>query len=244
MSTTAGVPAEVASALTGSAPGWPLVLYFHHVHPDIDHYTSLTPESFTRGLETVLRTYGPALDPGASADLTALPDHPSVLVTFDDGHRDNLEYALPVLDRLGVKALFFCITGMADDPAEHDRAMSWPELAGLHADGHLVGAHSVTHRKLPDLGPDEQRTEVAGSLSAVTVRLGVAAPAFAYPYGLLPTVDALPAGTLAFGTVKAAARPWSDAPWDIRRTYLPVAQEQLWPDLCADWRRQWFRPSA
>ena len=35
----------------GSAPGWPLVLYFHHVHPVIDHYTNVRPDQFARGLD-------------------------------------------------------------------------------------------------------------------------------------------------------------------------------------------------
>ncbi|WP_067461622.1 polysaccharide deacetylase family protein [Actinomadura macra] len=234
-------PPDVRTAVAGAAPGWPLVLYFHHVHPTLDHYTSLTPASFERGLETVLADYGPALDPASAEADMAPPAAPTVLVTFDDGHRDNLDHALPILDRLGVRALFFAITGLAGEAP--DRSMTWDELRGLTAAGHRVGSHTVTHRKLPELAAAEQHEEIAESLAAVGDRLGDPRPPLAYPYGMPPTGAAVPPGTLAFGTVKARPRPWTAAPHDVRRTYLPVGREQLWPRLCREWRQQWWHAS-
>jgi peptidoglycan/xylan/chitin deacetylase (PgdA/CDA1 family) len=40
-----------------------------------------------------------------------LPPRP-VAVTFDDGYRDNLELGVPILERLGVPAIFFLVPGM------------------------------------------------------------------------------------------------------------------------------------
>ncbi|MFD1045621.1 polysaccharide deacetylase family protein, partial [Kibdelosporangium lantanae] len=101
-------------------------------------------------------SYGPALDPADVKAGMAPPTEPKVLVTFDDGHRDNLEHALPILERLGVKALFFVIT----DLVEHapDTSMTWDELDRLtHGDnpdahylrsvGELVNGF-VSHRDL------------------------------------------------------------------------------------------------
>ncbi|MGV9308920.1 polysaccharide deacetylase family protein [Nonomuraea sp. NPDC003727] len=238
------LPAEVELAMAGSAPGWPLVLYFHHVHPALEHYTSVTPQAFAHALETLLDEYGRPLDPGALSDLRALPAEPRFLITFDDGHRDTLEYALPILDRFGVKAVFFVITGPAGaEPYYHHGLLSWAELGGLRTAGHLIGAHTVTHRRLPELGADEQRHEITESLAVIRDRLAVASPPLAYPYGLVPSVPAVPSRTLAFGTVKAAPLPWLAAPHAIRRTYLPVGHHRLWPALCREWRDQWTRPS-
>ncbi|MDF5757684.1 polysaccharide deacetylase family protein [Spongiactinospora sp. TRM90649] len=235
-------PQEMSFAVTGSAPGWPLVLYFHHVHPELDHYTSLTPRAFAEGLATVFDLYGPPLDPAALDGPP--PGEPTVLITFDDGHRDTLEHAVPVLDRYGARAVFFAITGRAGDPAHRDAALTWPELAALGAAGHRIGAHTTTHRKLPELTAAEQAAEIGGSLGEVAERLGGPAPPLAYPYGLPPTASGVvPSGSLAFGTVKAAPLPWATAPHLIRRTCLPVGHERHWPSLCREWRDQWSRPS-
>ncbi len=41
---------------------------------------------------------------------------PSALITFDDGYRDNLDEALPVLEELGVSATFFLPTDLIERP--------------------------------------------------------------------------------------------------------------------------------
>src|ERR1700704_5755594 len=104
--------AVTADPTTGSYPGWPFVLYFHHVHPGIDHYTSLTPDSFVRGLDVVLRHFTPA-DPQAlrSPDgRFAVADRPPALFTFDDGYRDLLDHAVEPMAERGIKAIFFVCT--------------------------------------------------------------------------------------------------------------------------------------
>ena len=50
-----------------------------------------------------------------------------VVVTFDDGYRDNHELALPILRRHGVPAAFFLATGFIDSPS----VPWWDELAWM-----------------------------------------------------------------------------------------------------------------
>lgn len=47
-------------------------------------------------------------------DLTSVPGDPSLLVTFDDGYRNNLTEALPVLEKHEVPCLLFVTTGFID----------------------------------------------------------------------------------------------------------------------------------
>ncbi len=54
------------------------------------------------------------------------PGRLSVLVTFDDGYRDNYALAYPILKKHGVPAVFFLPSKMIDD-----RAMGWWDLSAF-----------------------------------------------------------------------------------------------------------------
>ncbi|MER5891084.1 polysaccharide deacetylase family protein [Streptomyces sp. NPDC001941] len=238
-----GVPDEHQPA-TGSAPGWPLVLYFHHVHPDVRHYTALTPGEFERGLTRVLQDFAP-YEPSAlvAGSAPLKPDRPTVLVTFDDGYRDNVTHAAPILDRLGVRAVFFVCTGLLGRRSAQPRQdqLSHDECDRLAAAGHLIGAHTRTHPHL-DRSPERLvREETLGSIEDVAARHGPdAARLFAYPYGGIPDPAApLADDVLAFGTVRSPATPWTAAPHAIRRTYLPSGAEDTWDGLVDHWRAGW-----
>lgn len=233
-----------------SAPGWPLVLYFHHVNVAVQHYTSITPASFRRALGEILEGFGPALDPAEVAVSRTMPDEPRVLITFDDGYRDNITDAVPILDEFGVKILLFCVT-QAISGATHRQDtprklqprtdyMTWSELRSLADQGHVIAAHSRTHRHLPELTAEEVKAEVRGSLHDVARHIGTAPTAFAYPYGQHPVWSALPSDVLGFGTIKSPPAPWDEEPHRIRRTYVPVDEPERWKSLIRRWRRQWF----
>ena len=49
---------------------------------------------------------------------------PSVTVTFDDGYRDNLRVALPILEKYGIPATIYVTTGLVDRTA----SLWWEEL--------------------------------------------------------------------------------------------------------------------
>lgn len=56
----------------------------------------------------------------------ARPKGTEVLLTFDDGYRDNLTLAAPVLKSAGVSGLFFLVTGYLDSP---DTIPWWDQIA-------------------------------------------------------------------------------------------------------------------
>jgi peptidoglycan/xylan/chitin deacetylase (PgdA/CDA1 family) len=110
------------------------VVIYHRVVPpgDIDDLDpdliDATPEDFDRQMAYLRQNFRPV---GLEEVLTAhrggapLPSH-SVLVTFDDGYRDNFEHALPILLRHGMKAVFFVSTGHLTD-----RRLFWWEQLSL-----------------------------------------------------------------------------------------------------------------
>jgi peptidoglycan/xylan/chitin deacetylase (PgdA/CDA1 family) len=119
----------------------------------------------------------------------------AVLITFDDGYRDNLENAVPILERYGYPAVIFVPIGYLDgsQPLPHDehlasrgivnRTLGWRDLDGLERRGIRVESHGIGHRPLADLEVDEAAREIVLSKLRLEERLGRPVFAFAYVKG-------------------------------------------------------------
>jgi peptidoglycan/xylan/chitin deacetylase (PgdA/CDA1 family) len=132
-----------------------IAVNYHYVRPSFDApYPGIhgaTVAEFERQLLALSRQaqfVGPDQVRAAVQGESRLPSR-SVLVTFDDGLREQYDHALPVLQRLGIPALFFVNTGPILDGTVslvHKlhlcRAMvSPPELVALlrrHTQGHSL----------------------------------------------------------------------------------------------------------
>ena len=100
-----------------------VVLTYHRIgepggQPYYAPIWSATPEAFGAQMRRLRDTFRViALDEAlALADAGFATREPLALVTFDDGQRDNVEVALPILQSLGVPATFFLPTAWLDAP--------------------------------------------------------------------------------------------------------------------------------
>jgi peptidoglycan/xylan/chitin deacetylase (PgdA/CDA1 family) len=124
--------------------------------------------------------------------VSQLPSRPVVL-TFDDGFRNLMDHAAPVLVDLDFRATVFVVAGhcggtndWSTDPHGIPRLplLSWSDLGNLIGAGFEVGAHSMTHPSLPRLTLKDADREIAGSKEVLEQRVGQPVNVFAYPYGL------------------------------------------------------------
>ena len=117
-------------ALLRLAPGWRglVVLNYHRIGTPGDSpldraMWNATLEDFDAQVGFLARNF----DVIGPADVTARPRGRQVLITFDDGYRDNHAAALPILQAHGARATFFLATGFLDAP----RLAWWDEVAWM-----------------------------------------------------------------------------------------------------------------
>jgi peptidoglycan/xylan/chitin deacetylase (PgdA/CDA1 family) len=124
----------------------------------------------------------------------ALPQRP-VVITFDDGFRDCVDFAVPALLRHGFSAVFFLVAGLVGQTSRWTLPtcrvafplMDWTTARGLTEAGMECGAHSMTHPPLADRPAAEWHEELAESRQLLQERLGREIRHLAYPFG---SVDA------------------------------------------------------
>lgn len=103
------------------------VFMYHSVHPDAGSdfgpwEYAVTPSTFDRQLDRITDAYDvlPLTDIVSACRDGDPPTEPTAAITFDDGFRDNLTEALPILDRHGVPATVFVAGTYLDGPAPYE----------------------------------------------------------------------------------------------------------------------------
>lgn len=203
------------------------ILMYHYVStppPGADAVRrdlSVTPEQFEEHLRFLAQagyTSIPLHDLTLALQIgQPLPEKP-VVITLDDGYRDNYEVAFPLLQRYGFTATFFLLTSVIDQ--EHPDYVSWEQVIEMDAAGMEMGAHGYTHMDLRERTVDYLVWQVLGSKEAIEARIGKPVRFFCYPSGqyddlvvrVLHSADYWGAVTVALGDLQR-----SDAPFEMPR---------------------------
>jgi peptidoglycan/xylan/chitin deacetylase (PgdA/CDA1 family) len=124
-----------ARLMASQTRGLGAILMFHHVRPSVPkafdphRILEITPEFFDAVLSHVkARGYDIIpLDAVAARIAQPQPNRPFVVLTFDDGYRDNAEHALPVLKRHDAPFTVYATTGFAEATAP----LWWTDLESI-----------------------------------------------------------------------------------------------------------------
>jgi peptidoglycan/xylan/chitin deacetylase (PgdA/CDA1 family) len=166
------------------------ILMYHYVEPwpadasNIRKSLTVRPEDFAaqmaylhdQGYVTVsLYELMTALTVG-----TPLPEK-AVILTFDDGYRSLMDYAVPEMNPYGYAGTVFVITELMD--REFDAYLTWPQAEALYAQGWKIEPHTKTHDELAGEDRDFQLYQMLGSMQTVEAHIGVMPRFFCYPAG-------------------------------------------------------------
>ncbi|MBU0661089.1 polysaccharide deacetylase family protein [Patescibacteria group bacterium] len=104
----------------------------------------------------------------------------SIVITFDDGAKDTLTYAFPLLQKYNMKATVFLMT--------HVRSKNWVNADDIHLmdESGLVEfqSHTKYHEYLTRAPAEKVRDELKGSKEYIEELLGKPVTVIAYPFGL------------------------------------------------------------
>jgi peptidoglycan/xylan/chitin deacetylase (PgdA/CDA1 family) len=156
---------------------------------------STAPETFRRQMEHLFQNdYKTVSLKQLADDLTdkKTPPPKTVVLTFDDGFRNFLTEAFPVLEKYNFTATVFLVTdfcGKYNDwegnpPAlPRSKLLDWSEIKELSDYGIEFGSHTETHPDLTKISAEKIRAEITDSKSVIEDRLSEKVETFAYPYG-------------------------------------------------------------
>jgi peptidoglycan/xylan/chitin deacetylase (PgdA/CDA1 family) len=164
-------------------------------------------------------------------------------VTFDDGYANNLEHAMPVLQKHGFSATCYMVSSQLGGTNVWDHSkgiaakplMNAAQASAWVAGGQEVGAHTRSHVDLRPLSTAQAADEITGCKAELEDACGAVVNQFCYPYGYFnPTLAAQVqrAGYAAATTTVRGRSTRHDALWALPR--VPVMGSVWLPQF---WRK-------
>jgi peptidoglycan/xylan/chitin deacetylase (PgdA/CDA1 family)/folate-dependent phosphoribosylglycinamide formyltransferase PurN len=178
--------------LTGT---FPVAILFHHLVSDRPHRMGISTTCFLKHVE-FLQKYYHLVSLGEAVEMLKAKKvaRPTVVLTFDDGYRDNFINARAVVERTRVPVAMFVSTGHITDQKEfgHDldsdirgfMPLTWEQVLEMEKDGFEIGSHTRTHFDCGSRDLAQLAFEIAGPKEDLERRLGQPVQFFSFPFGL------------------------------------------------------------
>ena len=183
------------------------ILLYHDVSNEIEGRFVNQIRSCTKSWEFI--------DPkliGKFVGTSGLATGHNVMLTFDDGFASDFRIAQEILNPRGIKAVFFVIPqflDLRDEIEQKDfisrqlypgvsnrrvpqklRSMNWEQVALLHKQGHTIGSHTYSHKKLSEISDLEELSfEIIQSGKVIGDLIGEPVKHFAFTFGNLSSIS-------------------------------------------------------
>ena len=175
--------ADTAQQVAESEQGLKVLVLNYHKIDDVHHSLSVAPDDFDRQMKYLYDHGYHSISPdelyGAISGQGGLPENP-VLITFDDGYRDNYTNAYPILRKYNFKATIFVVTSFLSKMSHY---LTWDQAREMEQHGISIQSHTVDHKSMTDLTDDQLRAELIDSKKKAEEELGHEVGYMAYPTG-------------------------------------------------------------
>ena len=154
-----------------------------------------------------------------------------VVITFDDGAKNLLNYAIPILQEYGMTATLFVPSHFLGGSNSWDANLDYPreallqpeEIRGLHKVGFEIGSHGARHINMSKVSTAAALQDMQESKDALDALVGSPVKFIAYPYGEYPANYVSlcrKAGFLGACSISSASRKVLDDPYAMRRILI------------------------
>ncbi len=181
-------------------PRWIPVLMYHKI-PDAEiqteHKIFVTKDRFekhlqffkSQGFKTI--TFNElSLFRSGEISMSQFPKKPLIL-TFDDGYKDNLENASPLLKKYNMKAQIFLLAESQISSNQWDHSdteptheiVSGPDRQKWLNSAFEIGSHGFSHQRITLMNSEEASNELAESKKSLEKEFNQKVKVFAFTYG-------------------------------------------------------------
>lgn len=175
------------------------VLMYHSITArDMFFENGVAPDDFLRQVRYLQKHFHVVPASALNQQNAYVHDQINVVITFDDGFKDNRLVATEILRREGLSAIFFTIAdcvekgdvpgflrrrlGNADSEPAY-RTINSADMAEMLSFGMVIGAHGVRHEDYSNLDYSQGIDDANEAQRMVQTQIGVAVENFAFPWG-------------------------------------------------------------
>ncbi|MDN3677800.1 polysaccharide deacetylase family protein [Flavobacterium paronense] len=144
---------------------------------------SVSPASFSSQIKALADNGYTSITPDELKDFYTkhhpLPEKP-ILITFDDGRKEQYSIGARILERHHFKGVFFIMTVTLDKK----HYMNQSEIKALSDRGHIIGCHTWDHNKVTEYDKKDWQIQLAKPKTLLENITHRPVTCFAYPYGV------------------------------------------------------------
>ncbi|WP_157676815.1 polysaccharide deacetylase family protein [Chryseobacterium sp. T16E-39] len=146
-------------------------------------------DSLTVSLENLEQQFKYLKEKNYSSKFFSEIDQPakkSIILTFDDGYKNNFDYLPALLEKYNLKAVIFIPTKFIQEGYNDHQMMTFEDIKGLDSRFFEIALHTHVHENLRNLSPEVIEKDLETNMQILNQHHINYKKVLAYPYGKYP----------------------------------------------------------